>query len=122
MRMWLVPQHLLCRQHFLGYHRELHTMWRSIELGKHHLIRGHTKLNQIDVSKILSEHEECEREMLRRGYNHQSPMPEHSQDVIQAFIDVNGVVPVDVEYSLKDLRERCPECRKLQEANGVVRK
>lgn len=120
MRMWQVPPYTLCRQHFLGYHRELHTMWRSIELGKNHLIFGHTKLNQIDVSKILSEHEACEREMIRRKYNHKSPMPEHAATVIQEFIDVHGVVPVDVEFSLQDLRERCPECAKLQKEYGVI--
>ena len=103
MRMWLVPMHLLCRQHFLGNHRELHTMWRSIELGKYHLIHGHTKKGQIDVSQIISQHEACEAEMVRRGYNHKSPLPEYAPVVIQDFIDQFGIVPVDIEKSLKDL-------------------
>ena len=121
MRMWLVPLHLLCRQHFLGYHRELHTMWRTIELGKYNLIHGHTKLNQIDVSKIISEHKLCELEMIRRNYNHKSPIPDYASCVIQDFIDKFGIVAVDLEYSLIDLRERCEECKKLQIIYGVIK-
>jgi len=78
-------------------------MWRSIELGKYHLIHGHTKKGQIDVSQIISQHEACEAEMVRRGYNHKSPLPEYAPVVIQDFIDQFGIVPVDIEKSLKDL-------------------
>jgi len=120
MRMWLVPPHLLCRQHLLGEHRELHTMWRSIELKKYGHIHGHTRLNQIDVSKIIERHNELVIEMTRRGYNHQSPLPDYAGDVIQEFIEVFGVVPVDVEYNLRDLAGRCLECRRLQIENRII--
>ena len=30
MRIWDVPPSLLCRQHLLGEHRELHGLWRIL--------------------------------------------------------------------------------------------
>ena len=36
--------------------------------------------------------------------------------IILAF----GVVPVDVEYNLRDLAGRCLECRRLQAANVII--
>lgn len=70
---------------------------------------------------IITKHEECVKEMERRGYNHKSPLPEDSQDYIDSFIERHGVSgEVDYEFDLNDLRCRCPECARLQEMYGVI--
>lgn len=84
MRIWdRIPPECLCRQHLFGEHRELHGLWNI--------------LVRVEVEGILPEavgyarhpetlrwlghrpalyrrHGELVREMLKRGYRHQSPL------------------------------------------------
>ncbi len=75
MRIWDIPTRHLCRVHLLAEHRELHAIWNVITLGKrgyaHHpetrRWRGH-------LGALAQRHEEQVREMLRRGWRHNSPL------------------------------------------------
>jgi len=109
--MWMVDPGLLCRQHLLGEHRELHTLVGTIRHSSNpkRTLRGFFENKLIELHNLRNRHEQLVFEMEKRKYNHQSPLPEDLDKLIWS----EGVV--DKEYNLKDLRERCIECRKLQE-------
>lgn len=100
MRMWKVRPVLLCRQHLLGEHREMHTLVGSINHGRS--IQGHIDRGQVETALIKQRHDELAAEMERRDYNHASPLR-------QPRVKAEGrVVMAD---SLRDLHNRCKECR-----------
>lgn len=108
MRMWMVNPSVLCRKHLLGEHGEIHKHIPSFRKG--HRIDGRFEpVVQIQLNALESRHDELAAEMLKRGYNHNSPLvdvPDLSLTYPQHYDKV-----VDVEISKKDLIERCPECR-----------
>lgn len=106
--MWMVSPKLLCKKHLLGEHGEIHKHRHNFV--KRHSISKRIQLNQIEPSSMFSRHEELAFEMLKRGYNHQSPysMPDIS------YLPANEMnYKVDVNSSYQDLITRCPDCNKL---------
>lgn len=99
-RMWCVDPALLCRNHLLGEHNELHKLVGSIRAG--HGIDGYVERGQVDTSRIQSRHDELAAELERRGYNHDSPLD---------FVDRIGRGCIDEAANIEELRERCPDCR-----------
>ncbi|MEM4257995.1 MAG: pyrimidine dimer DNA glycosylase/endonuclease V [Candidatus Thermoplasmatota archaeon] len=75
MRIWDIPAEKLCRSHLLGEHRELHALWSILTQNKrgyaHHpeTLRWKGKL-----AALYHRHEVLVNEMLRRGYQHKSPL------------------------------------------------
>ena len=106
--MWLVNPSLLCRNHLLGEHRELHTFIGTIKKGIS--VQGYLDYGLLEPSKLNERHEELITEMARRGYSHYSPLE---------VIDVRslGIGKVDPKANLIELAKRCPECRRLQNAD-----
>ena len=91
MRIWDISPALLCRNHLLGEHRELHAMWVVITekkkgYSKHpETLRWHGKLNAMYLRHKLLLHE-----MKSRGYNHQSPLDKRKatgKSIQDVFID-----------------------------------
>lgn len=74
MRMWLVDPELMCRNHLLGEHLELHILAGCLNRGKN--IRGFIEQGLVDPTLICKRHAELVTEMERRGYSHSSPLPE----------------------------------------------
>lgn len=113
MRMWKVRPVLLCRQHLLGEHREMHTLVGSIKHGRS--IQGHIDRGQVETSLIKRRHDELAAEMRRRDYNHASPLR-------QPRVKSEGRVVV--ANSLRDLHHRCKECRRRmwRHANSTERR
>ena len=75
MRIWDIEPRLLCRQHLLGEHRELHAIWNIITKNK----RGYSKHPEVlrwrgKLSALDYRHDELVREMLVRGYKHNSSL------------------------------------------------
>ena len=104
----MINPKLLCRKHLLGAHGELHKFRHNFE--KKHSIKGRTHpVVQIEPASMQLRHDELVVEMLSRGYNHNSPyvMPDIS------YLGSDAYVKVDRELSIKDLKERCPDCKKL---------
>jgi len=107
MRMWMVDPKLLCRQHLLGEHNEIHKHKHNFE--KKHSINKRIENGQIEPSSMKTRHDELVAEMLNRGYNHNSPyempdilyLPEYQQNF-----------KVDKNHALQDLQNRCNECQK----------
>ena len=105
MRMWRIDPDLLCREHLLGAHVECHMLARSVELGK--TLDGFVDGGLVELHNIKSEHDAIAGEMLRRGYNHKSPLV--LDDKFLSKYKNKGCV--SRQKSLTDLCERCSECR-----------
>ncbi len=75
MRIWDLDTALLCDRHLLGEHRELHAIWAVLTEGKRgysrhpETLRWHGRL-----AALYARHGEQVEEMLRRGFNHRSPL------------------------------------------------
>lgn len=100
--MWLVNPRKLCRQHLLGEHKELHQLVGS--LLKNRSVLGHIEKGQVEIHKIKSRHKELVKEMLRRGYNHNSKLKKFK--TFKA-----GKINIAENYA--ELERRCKNCRKL---------
>ena len=108
MRMWMVDPRLLCRKHLLGEHGEIHKHRHNFV--KHHSISKRVSpVVQIEPSSMEKRHDELAAEMLRRGFNHQSPF---EQPDISYLPNVEQNARVDLSISYNDLVDRCPECAK----------
>src|SRR5574338_399181 len=77
MRIWDVHPSLLCRQHLLGEHRELHALWNILTKNKKGY-RNHPETKRwLGKEKALFlRHEKEVKEMQKRGYAHHSPLDE----------------------------------------------
>jgi len=106
MRMWMVSPSLLCDQHLLGEHNELHKhRWTFV---KKHRKDGYIKNNCIEPESMAARHEELVAEMKSRGFNHRSP---YEQPDISYLPDEHRRYRVDTESSLEELYRRCEKCR-----------
>lgn len=75
MRIWDLPPSLLCRQHLLGEHRELHALWTILTEGKAGYARHPETVRwRGKLAALYQRHEELVAEMDRRGYRHESPL------------------------------------------------
>ncbi|MCE2503291.1 MAG: pyrimidine dimer DNA glycosylase [Chlorobi bacterium] len=75
MRIWDLPPALLCRQHLLGEHRELHGLWNVLTQGKTGYRRHPETQRWVGrLAALYSRHEALVGEMLARGYRHKSPL------------------------------------------------
>lgn len=99
MRMWMVNPSLMCRQHLLGEHVELHMLLSCIKRGKS--IDGYLDGGLVEPQHMISRHALLVAEMERRGYKHSSPLNE----------SFGPCGEVDREANLRELKERCPRCR-----------
>ena len=110
VRMWNIPPRHLCRQHLLGEHVEMHMFAGTLLKGIS--IAGYIRDGLVETRHIIDRHDELVAEMLRRGYNHNSPMPEFA-----AAVDGRVVIA----QSYRDLLARCDDCRERM-PNYVVEK
>lgn len=101
-RMWIINPEYMCRQHVLGEHKECHQLLGHIKAGNIKVLEGHAQRGQIDTSLLVDRHNELVDEMLRRGWNHHSPLD---------YRDELNLGTVDTSYNFDDLMDRCYECR-----------
>jgi len=107
MRMWKADPSIMCRQHLLGEHVEMHmfagTFRRNISF------KGYMKNGLIDTNMVEERHDDLVAEMIKRGYNHNSPIDSTLCEGI-----ANKYKYEDYEYSeadnLKELLRRCVNC------------
>ncbi len=75
MRIWDLPPAVLCRQHLLGEHRELHGLWRILTLDKQGYARHPETRRWVGKLRALYDRHDAQvTEMERRGYRHGSPL------------------------------------------------
>lgn len=111
MRMWMLPPRILCRQHLLGEHGEIHKHRHNFV--KRHSIAG--RRGQIEPMAMKRRHDELADEMLRRGMNHRSP---YEQPDLSHLPEADRFGTVNKETSLRDLHTRCDECRRQYESEN----
>jgi len=109
----MINPKLLCRKHLLGEHGEIHKH-------RHNFVKRHSISNrvfpvvQIEPESMESRHDELANEMIRRGYNHQSPF---EQPDISYLPKHEREAKVEIQKSFEDLKTRCPECCKSINTN-----
>jgi hypothetical protein len=114
----MIDPKLLCRNHLLGEHLELHKFKSTFD--KHYSISGRiSPIVQIEPENMKVRHDELVKEMLFRGYNHKS---EYEQPDLSYLLDSERYAKVDLDYNLKDLCNRCEACRIRIEENYENRK
>lgn len=102
MRMWLIDPRLMCSQHLLGEHVEIHMLVGSLKREKN--IDGFLRDGLVELRSIRRRHAELVVEMRRRGFRHHSPLPECRP---------RRAGQVDAVANLKELARRCVACRAL---------
>lgn len=83
MRIWDIEPENLCRKHLLAEHRELHGLWNI--LTRHKQKGGYSRhpetLRWVGKKKALyNRHQGLVKEMIRRGYKHNSPLDKNLAD------------------------------------------
>jgi hypothetical protein len=104
MRIWdQISPAVMCRQHLLGEHRELHGLFNIHHLGKRGYSRHPETVRWLGRLPALKQrHDDLVREMLKRGWNHASPLP----DVVG-----EGSAPPAMDDQLKALRLKGCTCK-----------
>ncbi|WKT58629.1 pyrimidine dimer DNA glycosylase/endonuclease V [Candidatus Nitrosotenuis chungbukensis] len=75
MRIWDVSPQMLCRNHLLGEHRELHAIWAILTEDKTGYSFHPETLRWVGkLPALYTRHEKLVKEMKNRGYNHNSPL------------------------------------------------
>lgn len=103
MRMWMINPKILCRQHLLGEHNEIHKFKHNFV--KRHNMQKRIDLEQIEPQSMKERHDELAREMTIRFYSHNSPYE-------QPDVNYLNLKKIDRNVSLNILLERCSECRR----------
>jgi hypothetical protein len=103
MRMWMVSPKVMCRQHLLGEHVEIHMFVGTIRLGRS--IAGYVENGLVEVHNFKARHDALVAEMVRRGMQHWTP-------VRRPF--TRRIGKVDRRASRRELARRCPACRSRQ--------
>jgi hypothetical protein len=104
--MWNLPVKMLCRNHLLGEHFEVHIL--ANQVSNNELKPGFIRNGLVEVHNIRKRHDELVEEMLSRGFNHKTPMT-FSTDKVEGNIDV--------DKNLNTILNRCEKCRKRHESN-----
>ncbi|MCF8019837.1 MAG: pyrimidine dimer DNA glycosylase/endonuclease V [Vallitaleaceae bacterium] len=110
MRMWLCDPKILCQKHLCGEHVEMHMFLGSLKKGKK--IDGFLKNNLFEPRTLAQRHEVLKKEMIGRGYNHNSDMCEEECECVLDLPMEKQYWEVDRKKALRDLLDRCPECSK----------
>jgi hypothetical protein len=75
MRIWDLDPRLLCDQHLLGEHRELHAIWSILTTGRTGYSRHpETRRWRGRLAALYARHDEQIAEMDQRGFRHASPL------------------------------------------------
>lgn len=84
MRVWDLPPAVLCRQHLLGEHRELHAIHSILRNGKKGYLRHPETLRWVGkLDALRRRHEALVLEMLRRGWQHHTSLPVVGDSTVQ---------------------------------------
>jgi hypothetical protein len=115
VRIWDVPPSMLCRQHLLGEHRELHGLWSIIAKDRrgyaHH---PETRRWRGKLAALYQRHEALVEEMVRRGYRHLSPLDRRG--ATGAAVQSNFVDSLEAQFAI--LRTKGCGCAVPDEANN----
>lgn len=108
MRMWGINPKLLCHKHLYGEHYETHMMAGTIARG--YSIKGFVDSGQYDVKRINKRHNRLAKEILRRGGNHNSPLPDMTGWL--DWVNAEHLGFINIETNKQELSKRCKKCRR----------
>jgi len=98
----MVEPRIMCKQHLLGEHAEIHMFIETISRGNS--VKGYLERGLLEVHSLYNRHEELVKKMKCRNYRHDSPINKKWR---QARI----LGCVDKDKSLRQLISRCLRCR-----------
>ena len=99
----MVNPRIMCREHLIGEHAEIHMFIGSINRGKS--VKGYLDKGLLEMHSLYNRHEDLVKEMKRRNYNHNSKVNEKWK-----FAKKAGVI--DKEKSYGELMSRCSKCKR----------
>ena len=109
----MLDPEMLCRKHLLGEHTECHTALACIystKPGARRWLENLIRAGYLELDRLQVRHDLLAAEMVRRGYQHDSPL------VAPTVIDLPVGPGVDLDVSLDELCKRCVDCRLRHEA------
>jgi len=109
--MWMVDPKLMCRKHLMGEHVECHMLVGCIRKGLKISGSKYVTTGLVEVHNLQMRHDDLAKEMVFRGYQHKSSLPEISYWK-EGYIDSSA--------NLIELRRRCPECEKRQKEFEII--
>jgi hypothetical protein len=75
MRVWDIQANVLCNNHLLGEHREIHAIWKILTENKKGYARHPETLRwKGNLLALYLRHEKVVAEMIKRGFNHKSTL------------------------------------------------
>ena len=101
----MVNPELMCDQHLLGEHVELHMLVKNISIGRS--IKGYLN-GLVDPNLVAERHEQLVKEINRRGMRHNSSL----ENPTTAFLNYS-VQTISEMVNLKELASRCERCSLL---------
>lgn len=102
----------MCDKHLVAEHHECHVFEGRIRKGM--TLDGYITSNLLEPASVRQRHDDLVAEMLRRGFNHKSPMLN-----VEGLMDLPArclTFKIDREAAAAELHSRCPECRKRSQA------
>jgi hypothetical protein len=117
--MWMIEPHLMCLQHLLGEHGEIHKHRHNFVKG--HSIAGRIAGNACEPASMQTRHDILEAEIVKRAIEagRKPPCSPFIQPDLSAYPSEQVNYKIDIEANRKLLIERCPACRALHEENIV---
>ena len=109
MRDWKINPKILCTKHLMGNHVELHMFVGTLNKGVS--IQGYLDKGLIEVHNIKKRHEELVKEIESRGFKHNSPLVDFKEFIAGE---------INIEENVKDLINRCPECKRRYLLNQKI--
>ena len=117
MRMWMISPYFMCQKHLCGEHLECHMFLGTLREGKK--VKGYLENNLFEPEALKIRHDLLADEMVRREYNHKSPLSMSDfENCVNTLNERDRVVKIDIRKSFFDLIDRCPECKKR--AQGIL--
>ena len=113
MRMWMIDPKLLCNQHLLGEHGEIHKHRHNF-VKRHSITKRISPVVQIEPIAMQKRHDILVNEMILRKMNHNSP---YEQPDLSYLPIIEQFAVVDIKNSINDLIQRCPECANKIKSN-----
>ena len=99
----MVDPKIMCRNHLLGEHAEIHLFVWNID--QNHSVKGYIAKGLLETHNLHSRHEELAQELRSRGYQHNSEL-----DAKWKLAKKAG--SIDKAKNLKELVHRCAKCRR----------
>lgn len=104
MRQWNINPKIMCKRHLLGEHLEIHMFVGCIKKGKN--IKGYVDKGLVEFHSLLTRHDELVKELESRGVRHNTPL-DYKPMIALGYVNAGE--------NKKILKERCEECRRLQD-------